>query len=161
MPIIRDALPADIEQVRKMFLEYQAGLGVDLCFQGFPQELAALPGAYARPAGRLLLAESQGQALGVIALRPLPAGDCEMKRLYVRPAGRGLGLGRQLTAALIEEARAVGYKKILLDTLPTMSEAQQLYRSLGFAEIAPYCDNPIVGTLYMALLLQRPIGTHE
>jgi putative acetyltransferase len=153
MPTIREAQSADMAQVREMFLEYQHGLGVDLCFQGFTEELASLPGAYARPSGRLLLAENQGQSLGVIALRPLTGSDCEMKRLFVRSAGRGLGLGRKLAITLIDEARAAGYRRILLDTLPTMREAQALYNSLGFAQIAPYCNNPIVATLYMALSL--------
>lgn len=142
---------ADIAQVRELFLEYQATLGVDLCFQGFAEELALLPGNYARPAGRLLLATNGSAVLGVVGLRPVGGTDCEMKRLYVRVPGRGAGLGRLLAQALIKEARLAGYKRILLDTLPTMNEAQALYRSLGFVEIAPYCHNPIAGTRYMAL----------
>ncbi len=146
---------ADIAQVRELFLEYQSTLGVDLCFQGFADELASLPGQYARPAGRLLLATSGTSVLGVVALRPSRGADCEMKRLYVRASGRGAGLGRQLTEALINEARLAGYQRVLLDTLPTMTEAQALYRSMGFAEIPAYCHNPIAGTRYMALDLRN------
>jgi ribosomal protein S18 acetylase RimI-like enzyme len=144
----------DIEQARRLFVEYQAALGVDLCFQGFAEELATLPGNYSRAGGRLLLAVDGATTLGVIALRPLRGSDCEMKRLYVRPEGRGRGLGRMLAAAVIGEARLAGYHRILLDTLPAMKEAQALYRSLGFKEIAPYYPNPIEGTSYMALSLE-------
>jgi putative acetyltransferase len=154
MPTIREVqTDADIAQVRELFIEYQAKLGVDLCFQGFADELASLPGYYARPAGRLLLASNGTPALGVVGLRSVGGVDCEMKRLYVRPAGRGLGLGRLLTTTLIREARLAGYHRILLDSLPTMTEAQALYRSPGFTEIAAYCNNPIAGTSYMALEL--------
>jgi putative acetyltransferase len=153
---IREAKTAtDIAQARELFLEYQSTLGVDLCFQGFAEELASLPGHYARPAGRLLLAVNGSSVLGVVALRPSGSADCEMKRLYVRASGRGTGLGRQLTEALINEARLAGYKRVLLDTLPTMTQAQALYRSMGFVEIPAYCHNPIAGTRYMALDLCR------
>jgi ribosomal protein S18 acetylase RimI-like enzyme len=155
MSLIREAHTRDdIGDTRRLFLEYQAALGIDLCFQGFAEELATLPGNYSRPGGRLLLAVDGATALGVIALRPLRGADCEMKRLYVRPEGRGRGLGRMLAAAVIGEARAAGYDRILLDTLPAMKEAQALYRSLGFKEIAPYYPNPIEGTSYMTLSLQ-------
>jgi putative acetyltransferase len=140
--------------VRELFLEYQAGLGVDLCFQAFDDELASLPGRYARPTGRLLLAADGESVVGVVALRSLNGADCEMKRLYVRPAGRGSRIGRLLATTLINEARLAGYHRMLLDTLPSMAQAQALYRSIGFMEIAPYCDNPIAGTLYMALDLR-------
>jgi len=157
MYTIRDAeTAADIGHVRELFLEYQSTLGVDLCFQGFAEELASLPGNYARPAGRILLASNGSSALGVVALRPVRGADCEMKRLYVRSSGRGAGLGRLLTHALIKEALLAGYGRVLLDTLPTMTEAQALYRSMGFVEIGAYCHNPIAGTRYMALSL--PIG---
>jgi putative acetyltransferase len=147
--------PAEVAIVHELFVEYQRGLGVDLCFQAFDEELASLPGRYACPSGRLLLATDGNSALGVVALRALHRGDCEMKRLYVRPAGRGLGVGRLLTTTLIHEARSAGYRRMLLDTLPSMAQAQTLYRSMRFEEIAPYCANPIEGTLYMALDLQR------
>ncbi|MEO7206539.1 MAG: GNAT family N-acetyltransferase [Steroidobacteraceae bacterium] len=145
---------ADIVQARELFLEYQSTLGVDLCFQGFTEELASLPGHYARPAGRLLLASDGTSAVGVVALRPILSTDCEMKRLYLRPSSRGAGVGRLLTEALIKEARLVGYRRFLLDTLPTMIEAQALYRSMGFVQIPAYCHNPIAGTRYMALDLR-------
>lgn len=154
MPTIREAqAAADIAQVRELFLEYQSALDVDLCFQGFNEELAALPGRYSRPSGRLLVAVDGPRVLGVVALRSVSEADCEMKRLYVRPAGRGLGLGRLLTTSLIDEARLAGYQRMLLDTLPAMVEAQALYRAMGFIEIQPYYDNPVNGTLYMALSL--------
>jgi putative acetyltransferase len=155
MPVICEVRTGgDVEQVRRLFVEYQAALGVDLCFQGFAEELATLPGNYSRPGGRLLLAVDGATILGGIALRALQGADCEMKRLYVRPEGRGQGVGRMLAAAVIGEARQAGYHRILLDTLPAMKEAQALYRSLGFKEIAPYYPNPIEGTSYMALSLQ-------
>ena len=152
---VREArTPADVGQVRQLFVEYQAAIGVDLCFQGFAEELASLPGHYARPAGCLLLAIDETAILGCIGLRPLRGSDCEMKRLYIRPAGRGRGLGRMLATAVIAEARQAGYQRILLDTLPAMTDAQTLYRSLGFAELAPYYHNPIAGVLYFALTLR-------
>ncbi len=155
MPVIREVRTGgNIEEARRLFVEYQAALGVDLCFQGFAEELATLPGNYSRPGGRLLLGVNGATTLGVIALRLLRGSDCEMKRLYVRPEGRGRGLGRILAAAVIGEARQAGYHRILLDTLPAMKEAQALYRSLGFKEIAPYYPNPIGGTSYMALPLR-------
>ena len=159
MVAVREAHDShDTATARDLLVEYQRGLGVDLCFQGFDDELAALPGRYARPSGRLLLAKEGDRVLGVAALRALDGADCEMKRLYVRPAGRGLGVGRLLAATLIDEARLAGYRRMLLDTLPSMVQAQALYRSMGFREIAPYCENPISGTLYMALdlLSHRP-----
>jgi putative acetyltransferase len=152
----------DIAIARELFLEYQRGLGVDLCFQSFDEELNALPGRYARPSGRLLLAAQGESAIGVVAMRGFHGADCEMKRLYVRPEGRGLGAARLLTARLIDEARISGYRRMLLDTLPGMAQAQALYRSLGFSEIGPYCENPISGTLYMALdLLPREVERRE
>lgn len=135
-----------------LFQEYAAGLGVDLGYQGFPAELAGLPGLYAPPAGALLLASSgTGEALGCVGLRPLEGHRvAEMKRLYVRPAGRGLGLGEALVREIVAAAAARGYAEMRLDTLPQMTAAMALYRKLGFAEIPPYYPSPIAGTRYFA-----------
>jgi len=145
--------PADIGQARALFLEYAAWLEVDLCFQGFEEELAALPGAYVPPQGRLLLARADGEAAGCIALRPLAAGIGEVKRLYVRPAFRGRGIAGMLAGEIVAAARAIGYARLRLDTLAFMHAAAALYRKLGFVEIAPYYDNPLQGVVYMELLL--------
>jgi putative acetyltransferase len=156
MEIIMASAPPDIERARGLFREYETSLGVDLCFQGFEQELAGLPGAYAAPRGRLLLAVEGGRAAGCVALRPLGGDTCEMKRLYVRADFRGRRLGRLLASRILEEARAIGYARIRLDTLPSMTEAIVMYRSLGFNEIAPYYANPVTGALFMELELRRP-----
>ena len=139
----------DIEIVRALFREYQQSLGVDLCFQGFEEELAALPGSYGPPRGRLFIALDGGEAVGCIALRPLGDDVCEMKRLYLRSTARGKGVGRALAIRIIEEARAIGYRAMRLDTLPTMSEARSLYQTLAFHSIPSYYENPVPGTLYM------------
>jgi len=138
---------------RMLFKEYETSLGIDLCFQNFEQELAALPGEYAPPSGRLLLAVCDAQWAGCVALRRLEPDACEMKRLYLRPAFRGKGLGRRLTQALIDEACQIGYRRMRLDTLPAMKEAVPLYESLGFRRIAPYRLNPSEGALFMELVL--------
>lgn len=152
MTDIRPAeLPRDLEVVRALFAEYAASLGVDLAFQGFESELAELPGKYQPPAGRLLLAWKDGRAVGSIALRPLDASRCEMKRLYVRPEARGEKLGRRLAERICQEARQAGYARICLDTLPMMAPAQSLYESLGFVPIEPYVFNPVPGTKFLAL----------
>ena len=152
VPVIADARsPADIAAVRGLVAEYQVSLGVDLEFQGFSTELAGLPGAYAPPRGALLLATIDGAAVGCVAVRPIDDTQCEMKRLYVRPAGRGFGLGRALAERAIARARAAGYHQMLLDTLPTMSDAQVLYGRLGFVDVPPYRDNPIAGTRFLVL----------
>ncbi len=144
---------ADVEACRELFTEYQQALGVSLCFQDFDRELATLPGAYARPRGRLLIARVAGMPAACAALRPLGEHDGEMKRLYVRPQFRGMGLGRALAEIVIDEARAVGYESVKLDTLPQMGEAQALYAGLGFRDVPPYNDNPIAGTRFLALTL--------
>ena len=131
---------------RELFLEYANSLGFDLCFQGFEEELATLPGAYAPPQGRLLLAVGPHGYLGCVALRQRPVIEefvCEMKRLYVRPEGRRTGVGRALAKSIISEARQIGYQRIVLDTLATMTPAMTLYRSLGFVETPAYYANPI------------------
>jgi ribosomal protein S18 acetylase RimI-like enzyme len=146
---------ADVEDARILFLEYAASLDIDLGFQGFNAEQATLPGRYAPPAGALYLARTSDDAsLGVVAVRPFDAPRaCEIKRLYVRPEGRGSGTGRLLMARAIEFARQAGYAEILLDTLPSMTVAMGLYTSLGFREVAPYSNNALPGTLFFSLRL--------
>jgi GNAT superfamily N-acetyltransferase len=145
--------PPQIAQARELFLEYAQSLGFSLCFQNFDQELAGLPGDYAPPAGRLLLAAYEGKHLaGCVALHMLEPGVCEMKRLYLRPQFRGKGLGRALAERIVAEARTIGYQRMRLDTVgPVMKDAVAMYRKLGFKEIAPYRPNPMAGTLYMEL----------
>ena len=143
----------DLDAVRAIFREYAAGLGVDLCFQNFEEELADLPGEYASPRGMLLLARIDGQVAGCVALRPLDSTDypnaAEMKRLYVRKPFRGFGLGRQLAEAVMDAARRAGYDTVLLDTLDDMEAARARYGELGFEEIPPYYHNPIPGAHYL------------
>jgi ribosomal protein S18 acetylase RimI-like enzyme len=151
--------PEQIEQVRRLFVEYAESLGFSLCFQNFDKELARLPGDYAPPSGRLLLASVDDAIAGCVALHQLHAADtedriCEMKRLFVRPEFRGHRLGRKLIDAVIAEARAIGYRKMRLDTVAgVMDSAIALYRAYGFCEIPAYCENPIPGALYMEMRL--------
>jgi acetylglutamate kinase len=154
--IIQATTPEQVDQVRALFLEYADYLRVDLRFQGFTEELAALPGDYAPPNGRLFLALDDGQSAGCIALHPLDLGVCEMKRLYVRPSYRGKHIGRLLAQRLLDDARAIGYKRMKLDSIRALKEACVLYQSLGFVECAPYRYNPFEDAVFMELNL-RPV----
>jgi putative acetyltransferase len=156
--IVEARTPEQVGAVRALLLEYQASIGVDLGFQGFAQELAALPGDYVPPAGELFLAMAGDEVLGCIALRRLGEDRCEMKRLYVRPAGRGRGVGRALATAAIDRARALGYAQMLLDTLPSQGAAQAMYEALGFVDVAPYRANPVAGSRFLALALTARSG---
>ena len=147
MHLIQAHTANDLETVRTLFREYQQWLGVNLCFQGFEEELATLPGRYAPPPGRLLLAWEGEQAAGCVALRPLDAGACEMKRLFVRPAYRGQGLGRILALQMVSDATALGYTVMRLDTLDPLDPAMLLYCELGFQRRAPYYANPLSGVV--------------
>ncbi|AOW11813.1 GCN5 family acetyltransferase [Hydrogenophaga crassostreae] len=145
--------PADIEAVRALFLDYQASLDIDLCFQGFDEELANLPGDYTEPMGAIFLALVDGAPAGCCGLRSMVSSDhvnaCEMKRLFVRPAFRGFGLGRQLVERIMMQAQIAGYATMLLDTLSEMETARALYQEAGFVEVAPYYHNPIPGAHYL------------
>jgi ribosomal protein S18 acetylase RimI-like enzyme len=156
------ASPSELEAVRAIFREYAQGLGVDLCFQDFETELATLPGEYTPPRGALLLAKVDGKLAGCCGLRPMDAADypnaAEMKRLYVRPGFRGLGLGRRLAEAVLDAARQSGYSSVLLDTLDDMEAARALYEDLGFEEIPPYYHNPIPGAHYLKADVERTTG---
>jgi ribosomal protein S18 acetylase RimI-like enzyme len=146
--------PSQIATIRELFLEYAQSLGFSLCFQSFDKELAGLPGEYAPPEGRLLLATYDAAPAGCVALHKLDSSICEMKRLYVCPQFRGKGLGRGLAEHVIADARHIGYQRLRLDTVePMMQAAVAMYRQLGFREIAPYRENPIDGAMYMELAL--------
>lgn len=154
LSIFQAESPSQIAQARELFLEYAQSLGFSLCFQNFDTELSGLPGDYAPPEGRLLLAEYGGQLAACVALHKLGSETCEMKRLYLRPQFRGKGLGRALAERIIAEARQIGYRRMRLDTVePVMKDAVAMYRKLGFKEIAPYRPNPMAGALYMELEL--------
>jgi GNAT superfamily N-acetyltransferase len=152
----------DIQRARTLFEEYQSGLGISLCFQNFDLELKNLPGDYAPPDGRLLLATEDDQLAGCIALRKLAPSVCEMKRLFVRPTFRGKRLGKVLVESIIDEARKLGYTHMRLDTLPgRMDKAIALYQSMGFVDIGPYCENPVEGAKFMELDLHTREHTQE
>ncbi|MFO1303354.1 MAG: GNAT family N-acetyltransferase [Burkholderiales bacterium] len=153
-PIREAATASDVAHARALFEEYAEWLAIDLCFQGFEEELATLPGKYAPPRGRLFLAGDATDPVGCIALRPLDEpGVGEVKRLYVRPVARGTGLGRALAETVIEHARAIGYRELRLDTADWMHEAIRLYATLGFKERPPYYHNPMPGVVFMSLAL--------
>ncbi|MFM0506968.1 GNAT family N-acetyltransferase [Paraburkholderia sp. RL17-373-BIF-A] len=148
--------PQQLEAVRAIFREYAESLGIDLSFQNFESELADLPGKFAAPRGRVLLAHNDEELVGCVAMRPLDDTTCEMKRLYVRPAGRGLQAGRQLATRICDIARDAGYHRMRLDSLPTMRAALELYASLGFERIPAYVFNPIAGAVFLELNLIHP-----
>ena len=159
MTVTLHVLDADdteaLGHVRQFFRNYAGWLGVDLSFQKFDEEMASLPGAYAPPEGRLFYAENNGRPAGCVGVRPFSEGVCEMKRLYVEPEQRGFGIGRDLALAAIESAKQLGYRKILLDTLPAMRIAVKLYRELGFHDAPAYCPTPVEGTMFLALDLDN------
>jgi GNAT superfamily N-acetyltransferase len=151
--LVQATAPAELAAVRELFAEYAAGVGEPCCFAGFERELAGLPGDYAPPAGRLLLALEGDDPAGCVGLRPLDASTAEIKRLYLRAAYRGTGLGRRLAQTVIDAARAAGYTRVMLDTLPKMQEALALYQSMGFVETAPYLAQPTPGARCFELRL--------
>jgi len=154
MEVVEARSDKDLATLRELFAEYARAIEVDLCFQSFDQELAELPGHYAPPDGRLFLAFEGAPPAGCVALRKIGDGICEMKRLYVRPAFRGQGLGRALANAVINAPRHVGYERMRLDTLASMKAAIRLYESLGFQRIAPYYDNPSGCAVFFELKLR-------
>ena len=151
---IAPATPTELPEVRTLLREYHAWTGVDLCFQGFERELAELPGDYVAPDGLLLVARLDGAIVGCVAAHRWDGDACEMKRLFVRDAARGTGCGRELLDRVVGWARAAGYRKIVLDTLPVMDRAQRMYERLGFRDVAPYRSNPVEGARYLELTLQ-------
>ena len=153
--ILGDDDHAEIEHVRQFFRNYAGWLGVDLGYQNFAEEMASLPGAYSPPTGRLFFAELDGRPAGCIGIRAATEGVCEMKRLYVEPESRGSGVGRELALAAIKAAKSLGYRKVMLDTLPAMRIAVKLYRELGFKEAPAYYPTPIEGTMFLALDLEN------
>ncbi len=150
-----ETVPAEsvelVASAKKLFLEYAISLDFNLCFQGFEEELARLPGEYSPPSGRLILAYDDGKLAGCVALRRIDDSVCEMKRLYLRPEFRGKGIGRKLADEIVEAAREIGYTKMRLDTVPSMKTAISLYRSLGFVKIGPYRANPVPGATFMEM----------
>ena len=157
--IVRAESGNELEAVKELFLEYACSLDFDLRFQDFEGELASLPGDYAPPSGALLVAFEDGEVSGCVALRRIDASTCEMKRLYVHPAYRQRGIGRMLAERVIRIARELGYRSMKLDTVPGMTEANALYRSLGFVDTEPYRFNPLDGCLFLELRLDREAGS--
>ena len=155
MNVIHVQTPQHIEEIRRLFREYEQFPGVDLCFQGFESELAGLPGRYGPPSGALVMALDGEQAAGCVAMREIEEGICEMKRLYVRPRYREASLGRKLACSIIEQAAALGYTLMRLDTLDTLKQAMGLYESLDFKKIGPYYDNPLPGVVYWERALKE------
>ena len=155
MPLHLVTSAADLDEIARLFREYESSLDVDLCFQGFEEELASLPGEYGAPDGRLYLLTVDGQTAGCAALRRFDPDTAEMKRLYVRPEFRASGLGLQLAQQIIADARAAGWRRLVLDTLPSMGKAIELYLALGFRNIEPYRDNPVPGARYLGLDLRE------
>ncbi|MCX5753656.1 MAG: GNAT family N-acetyltransferase [Candidatus Krumholzibacteria bacterium] len=151
--IVHVSSPEEMPLVRTLFEEYAASLDIDLCFQDFERELETLPGGYGPPEGTIIIAFSDGEPAGCVALRRFESKICEMKRLYVKPEHRGKGIGRALAGAVIERARELGYASMKLDTLRSMTEANALYVSLGFTECAPYRHNPCESPVYLELSL--------
>lgn len=148
--------PQDLGSIVQLFSAYAESLGLDLSFQDFDTELTSLPGKYAPPTGEILLArDSSGDAMGCVAVRPLSPPDCcEMKRLYIIPAGRGLGIGKRLVQKILDTALSLGYNKMKLDTLPSMRQAVSLYESAGFVPITPYYKTPLPGTVFLGRQLE-------
>ena len=153
--LIDAVTPEQLGTIRTLFLEYERSIGVSLCFQNFAEEVANLPGRYALPDGRLYICLEGDEIVGCIGLRRLDLESGEIKRLYVRQRYRGRGYGKRITSAIIADARQIGYRRIVLDTLPTMTEAQRIYTSLGFQNIEPYVFNPIEGVRYLGILLKQ------
>ena len=153
LKIIQGTGNSQIDSAKELFLEYAESLDFELCFQDFDKELEGLPGDYTPPEGRLYIAFNENKPAGCIALRKFKDSTCEMKRLYVRPQFRGNDIGKKLVKLLIDEARNIGYEKMVLDTVPSMQTAQKLYKSLGFKEIRPYRINPVKGAVFMELIL--------
>jgi len=151
--IFQATTDSEFDGGRRLFEEYAADLGVDLCFQNFEHELKNIRSIYGPPTGCLLLAHRNEEVIGCVAFRPFRDAVCEMKRLYVRPTARGLNLGRRLAVEIIHRARSAGYRSMVLDTLPSLQAAQTLYRSIGFREVEPYYANPLQGVVYMELNL--------
>lgn len=159
--LIKPQSAAAWREARRLVEEYAASLDIDLAFQNFAEELAHFESAYAPPSGAFLLARANGAWVGCVGLRKLTDADGEIKRLYVAPAARGLGLGRDLVRGIVDEGRKLGYARLVLDTLPSMREARALYQALGFKPIAPYRYNPVAGTAYLELRLLDPAGAVE